>query len=325
MPTLRTERRPVRPFRGLAPFQRAFSGVAFVFDGHEEEAESVTISPSKLLSSSLSVRADLDSAELEAGLSALGLSREAVSLLIYARSRTLKQTEVIALEPLAFSNGRGSEISIDRDSNPLLFDDVSGGFSVEVALVLSETLPHRPLAPYLKGTWLGRRTFGVHVERDDAFFVPVPLDDARRRELDLPTGTMSYVRFEPDRSPLDTTDIEELLEFLVDDRVLSHLKPVEQEPEGRLVMTQLAAELLTAILLRGARDLDDENVQLRIDADGRPSIFDRVLSKVAEGQPGVSGERIAEWSKTDPDRVSALVAHAVALQSETLSMIAGTT
>jgi hypothetical protein len=323
MPTLRTERRPVRPFVGLAPFEKALSNVALIFNGREV-AESLTVSPSELLASSLAVRADLDATEVDAGLESTGLPRDGVSLLIYARSRTLKQTELIVLEPLTSAESMDSEIAIDRETNALLFDDVSAGFAVEVAFVLSETVAHRPLMPYLKGTWLGRRTFEVHVERDDALFVPVPLDDARRKELDLPMGTMSYVRFEPDRSPLEATDIEELLEFLVDDVVLAHLKPVEQSPEARLVMTQLAAELLTAILLRGARDLDDESVQLRIVEDGRPSIFDRVLSKVAEGSPGVNGERIAEWSKSDPDRVSALVAHAVALQSETLSMIAGT-
>jgi hypothetical protein len=322
---LRTERRPVRPFRGLASFQRALSKIVFSADSQEVE-ESVTLSSNDLLTSSFSIRLDFDRVELETGLESVPLVPEAISLLIFAKSRTLKQTEIILLESLSTSLERsGSEIAIETSSNPLLFGDVSAGFSVDVALVLAEAIPHEPLKPYLKGTWLGRRKFDVHVERDDALFVPVPLDDVRRRELSLPPGTMSYVPFEVDRSPLEATDIEELLEFLVDDGVLGHIKHVEQSPEARLVMTQLAAELLTAILMRGVRDLEDDSIQLRIETDGRPSIFDRVVAKVAEGQSGVDADRLAEWSKTDPDRVSALVAHAVSLQSETLSMIAGTT
>jgi hypothetical protein len=293
--------------------------------GSEEVEQSATLTQNDLLTSSFTVRPELDTVELETGLESIGLGPAGISLLIFAKSRTLKQTEIILLESLSTSPGRReSEIAIEPSVNPLLFADVSAGFSLDVALVLAETIPHEPLKPYLKGTWLGRRTFDVRVERDDALFVPVPLDDARRRELDLPSGTMSYVRFEPDRSPLEATDIEELLEFLVDDGVLGHIKQVEQSPEARLVMTQLAAELLTAILMRGVRDLEDDNIQLRMEVDGRPSIFDRVVAKVAEGQTGVNAARLAEWSKTDPDRVSALVADAVSLQSETLSMIAGT-
>ena len=78
---------------------------------------------------------------------------------------------------------------------------------------------------------------------------------------------------------------------------------------------QLAAELLTAILIRGARDLDDDEIQAELPADGRTSIFNRVLVKVGAGQPGVDGAKIADWCKTDPARVSALVGHAVALQN----------
>src|SRR5262245_17918307 len=118
---LRTERRPVRPFRGLAPFQRALSTIAFVADGQVVE-ESVTFTPNELLSASFSVRADLDAAEIETGLESTGLAPESISLLIFARSRTLKQTDVIRTESLSASLERnGLEINVDRASNPLLF------------------------------------------------------------------------------------------------------------------------------------------------------------------------------------------------------------
>ncbi len=126
-----------------------------------------------------------------------------------------------------------------------------------VALVRDvNTSAGRSMRPYRVGTWLAHATFRLRCDSESELFRPHPLSDEERRNLKLPSGTVSYTEIDGDLT--DALDGGESARFWVDKELLVEIDAGARTSQAEFLQRQLMADFITDVITAFASQTDGE-------------------------------------------------------------------
>jgi hypothetical protein len=314
-----SEIRPAIPYVHLEAFEDALDAIDLEVsvDGEvvdTEGLENVKLPRDRFLDARyrLAIAPDILSRAVERGVLSAGLSEGAVSLICFATSVTLKQTELVypgrvdgkvQLTTVSDTASVPHEIALDPSTNPRLFHDVSSGFRVSYGLVLGRDIDTTdPLTPKWKGTWLAHRARRLEVVRERTGSYEIhELTPERRQAFGLEGRPLFYLHQADDAiSPLLARYLDEVLEIYVDADVLPLLRSERPGAATRFVASQIARDVHVMVLELGALDDDVES------ADAG-SVFAVALSRLRGRAKSPDLAEIRSWIERDPGHLSAWV------------------
>lgn len=308
---MNSEHRIIRPFRDMQSAQgwmdrtlkcRLLHGDERIVD--LSPGETARMDANVLRGSTVQVVADggwggLRKALLE-DLGQMSDLRESQIILVFAvRTSYLKRLEVVKmLHPTEI--GHQSEV-IRLEST--LFRAVHHGWRLDVLLALGEELRYRPGLPWRKGSWLARARFEVADPLEGMGFTPRPLTDEIREAYGLPADATRYIRIIDDQTILECTALDELLEYYVDEQLLSRLSNDPTSDPSRLEQTRIFLDA-ASFLIRKAHSEDGFEESRLDDVDG--TVIDKFLRYLAGDEAEGRRRWLTAW-KNDPERVLAAV------------------
>lgn len=244
---VRTERRLVRPFSGLASFEALFRRPTLtVGDGDESEPSTVFVEPESMWPGSYAVLPHIDRQELLEACVQAQLAPDAVDLVLLARGRTLRRSAILYRECLQKTVPEVIHPVIKSgDENAAMVLGDGSGQDILFVAVLNRDIKPEVMRASLAGTWLGLCRWRVRPTPalGRSF---LPLTDEIRRHFALPADATSYVHIQGE----DFSDIGSLssaVQHFVDSDLLSALSV--GGPAVRAITTMLVVELLTQLTI----------------------------------------------------------------------------
>lgn len=310
-----SERRVVRPFIGLEPFQKAMDAVrARIGEFDLEPGGRVTVPSNSFRHDPLVVlltREGVDSQDLRDELiratEAIDLDSSAVELVVVASTRRLKLSQLVHRSPLSDPDSVPASVILTRATVQAL-QTPFGGCDVEVALILATAIDGKPLRPRRLGTWLGRATFHVRTDLGGLGFTPRALTDEIRKELGLPLDTVRYVEIQPELV-VEPATADESVTLYVDERVLSSLNQNPNTPWARSMQRQLFLDVVAAIVRDVSRVDNFPSLTL---ADIDDSLLLRVIDAAVKSGTKGSSRPTAPEREIEMERLREKPAHFLA-------------
>lgn len=308
---VRTERRLLRPFRGLAGFEALFrKPVLSVGGGDASEPSTIFVEPELIGHGTYAVLPQIHQQELLEACTQADLGTDVVDIVLLARGRTLRRS--VILYRACLNADMPEIISPDLGSNDESIEMVLGdssGQDLIFAAVLNQELKPKGMRATLPGTWLGLCRWRIRPTPalGRSF---LPLTDEVRSHFAIPAAAASYVHIQGE----DFSDIGSLsssVQHYVDAELLSALSA--GGPAVRAITTSLVVELLTQLtfgLATFASESDSTPGQVTNTAlDDLPGIRE-FLERVAH-PAGYDAVEFANLALSKPLRVGPVVQAAV--------------
>lgn len=279
-----SERRLIRPYVGLEPFQDVIDslvmtlGPTVVQPGSKARVEIgsyLSDPPAVRLPADSTVDLDTLRSDTARALDELGFDPSAVEFVAIVSSPYLRLSTVVHQKKLSEEwlperiSLRPTGVSVPTFSSP------GGGCDVEVCFVLAAPQAVKPLRPSRRGTWLGRGDFGLRTDLGDVGFTPIPLTADLRDQKGLSKNTVRFV--EVDVEALFASDPSEPVRLYVDKHLLLTAKANETGAGSLAFQKQIFLDAVQAIVveLHRASRLEQENF-----SSVRDSVLGRILSSV---------------------------------------------
>ncbi len=216
-----------------------------------------------------------------------GFDPALLRFVVTARTGSLKTCEIVLSHPVSECHGLDNPSRIGErpdGSRPDAFCADSHGAVVDVYVALSRDVKvsaEHPLRPSRVGTWLAHATFRLRCESDAEIFRPVPLDDEKREQLNLPKGTISFTEFDGDVA--DPSSGVEVATFWVDEDLLAAIDAQARSPQAAQIQRQLMVAFLSDVIAEyAARHREDENGAGDHYRDVKDSLIGRVVRLLAD-------------------------------------------
>ncbi len=285
-----SEARTIRPFTGLEQFEAALKK-SYLHFGPDVCRPDESIR-SDLLSHQFNLRpVDLQWAkdeakfkdfkdELQQGAAEAGVDSSSVSLVVVAETSYLKEAKILLNHPLSGLSSLDRTVNLaSTDDRPAPFRAWRHGFSVDVYALLNRSVAPSPLRPHRKGTWFARERFEVKTTHSsERLFRPIPLDEERRGQLNLPSETARYVVL-GEHNPLQEYDEQaEEPEFYIDEDLLSELSVSSSAASSQAIQLELALHFISHVIREASRRLSKQSVPFEEISD---SLVARILQLCA--------------------------------------------
>lgn len=227
-----------------------------------------------------------------------------LSLVIVAASSYLRINDAVATINLVELLDQPARLSLTAPNRPRAMQTPRSGCSVEAAFCLNRELEFRPLRAWRRWTWLARTAFGVDTEVSFDGFAPLPLDEQRRSELNLPKGTMRYIAIENDLSVASPACSEESLQLYIDEDLLALMTANDRNGNSQLLQRIIFIDAISAVVHTAVRE--EGIAELTYD-----DIHGSLLDKVIRMATGASADRLMRQGMFSllRDRPSAFMAH----------------
>lgn len=287
-----SEKRVVRPYSDLGPFQDALDKWLLRI-GHEElvPGDQRTIASSSFLADPVVIVCAEDDDDLATTVEsvrnaahAIDLRDDDVELVVIVSTAYLRFADVAFRGSLCSSQPIPQEVRLSQvDPRPRALSTPQGGMVVDAYLLLANEQEAKPLRPSRRGTWLGHVVFELRTELGEIGFTPQPLTAEVRTEHGLPQDAIRYVSLDADA--LRGDDLA-AVELYVDVPVLAQLNQAPHSPAARFFQRQLFLDVVSAIV-RTARQ-EEDLMQMTLDElDG--TVLGRIVHAAAgKGRPGES-------------------------------------
>lgn len=232
---------------------------------------------------------------LRSSLAQMGIPKESVGLLVTARTAYLQRTETLLHCSLGDLDSLERVADLTSPRRPIAFRTLlTKSVRVEVHLLLASAVPKdsgRPLRPWRKGTWLAHTRFRLRSEAVVAFFQPIPLTPAKRRELGLGAGVVRFLDLQHCEF-LEDHDPDNQPTLYLDHTVLKRLAANPRTPAATCYQTDLAAWLLTGLLAQASSE--SEMWQDDAWSDLRETLLGRLVAAVIGRRGPQARERLLE-------------------------------
>jgi hypothetical protein len=248
-----SEKRIVRPYGGIARFQaildstRLHVGPVVVEPGRSASITSSSFrnDPVKLLIGSDAVMDEVR-AEARAALDDLRLAPGDIEFVVVATSPALRLLDVVHRRTLDSPDAVPTHIVMSAEGGTRALEAASAGLDLEVCFALAEELTPRPLAPWRRGTWLGRCRFGLRTELGEIGFTPQPLTEQMRRDNGLHPSTMRYIVV--DHEALFDADLADAVDVYVDQELLAMMSRSAHTAGAAAFQRQLFVDVVAAVV-----------------------------------------------------------------------------
>jgi hypothetical protein len=308
-----SETRLIRPFQDASNTQRFFENhltIDLINDGKISEqivaGSTVRVSAEQLMVRTIALSGI--SHELEAIIyrdvaKIENSDPSKIELIVVAVSRFLKQTEVIKRIKLSSLSMLGNKIELESK----VFQCVHHGWEVLVALVISESFEPKVGFPWRKGTWLAKVHYSVANPVEGIGFTPRVLSDEVRNYLSLHPQTTRYSMLSEGVSILECSNLDDALEFYVDENILTSLSAAPSSAFSILEQTRIFIDALGFIVseisrAEGFRELTMEDVE--------GSLCHKILILLAGDGRQSQDAWLSEWQISPSKVLAGLEAHA---------------
>ena len=273
---VRSETRTIRPFQGIGNFDGLLAGTVLELDEKEFSPGTLILPLSKLRTAQLKLKFNFDLKTLKSEVSNSKYSTEELSLVIFARSNTLRRSIILLNEKFTELDPE-LDLEIDRlKYERIVFAD-EGGFQIVIGVVLNKQRNPKPLEASRPGTWLGKIDFKLKPEIEFSNFSPLPLTKAIRERFSLKSGAYTYVDFSEDI--LTAEELNDSITFYLDEDVLNLLLTDESDKLAVALQFQLAVQAISSIVIFLSNQLRNEGQEITdLNPDSGASRF---LNKVA--------------------------------------------
>jgi hypothetical protein len=317
---IRTERRVVRPFRGIEAFDGLLRGVSLSLNDRELRIDKDYLDEAIFQDLKVSFEIALNLSEILLAAKEIDLEDHDIQLVVIAYGNTYKKSEILRNWNLMHDEIETS-FTFHTEDLPDIIGDSFGGFNIVCALVLSNNKAPEPLRVYQAGTWLEKREIQVRPEKDVSFFSPTPMNALQKKELDLPGKTLLYVQ-EGEESILYASSVEEVITVWVDEETLLSLQ-TNYNASADIVAMLLARTAIGSIVELIRRVLNDSDFNLELYAESLQSkdVDERVLTKFVQKAQKVLGNG-DDWLSTlqalkvDPQLVASKIEASADLKGE---------
>jgi hypothetical protein len=310
------ETRTIRPFTGLGELPNVFDTAVLRFGSDAclaNESITVDLTTPEFLAHSVALEWAPDAESFEQFRQRLaactldaGFELEHLAVVVIASSTFLKIADRVFTRRLPEIDGLSRFTDLVGNLRPEAFRAPFSGFAVDVFLVLTQSLPRRPLRPHQLGTWLARSQFRVDTTEGPASLPPTPLTDDIRQTLGLPAKTLRFLDFR-DHDLLQPYGDQEPPVFYVDERLLAQMSARRNSAASKALQLQLAHDFVAAVVRRASSNPELTGMSY---ADLRTTLVGSVL-RVAAGA-GASDQDLARLLsdvRDTPERVIARAEH----------------
>ncbi len=344
-----SETREFRPYKIDSKLTGALSGSSFRFGNQVCQGEGSILVDDRTFSQRTAsiIWADEDCFEqfklnLRIGSTDSGYDPSLLALVVIIRSGYLKSHQVALKIPLSEIDDLERVTPITTTASgerwTALDSDTHGTF-VEAYVALAKARSPKPLSAWRKSTWLVKTTFRVRCEADNALFRPMPLDDAKREELNrrdnvkLYGGTMFFVEFDSGCDlTADLSDTEVPI-LWVDEKLLTTLDQHRASPAAALIQLQMVLHLITSVVYEFARQATGsgpEGVAVELDTLTYKELSGSLIGRIARMIAGPKAtpeqrDEVLNKMRTNPLTATAWVESQVDLRSSLMASFISST
>ena len=246
------------------------------------------------------------------GIKDSGADPATLGLVVVAYSRYLQLADVCFVLPLDTLELL-ERVHSFAQCRPRALQASTNGARLFAYVALLTEQEQAPLRPWRKGHWLARVDFRIHVAESEAsIFRPTPLDEARRRELDLPAHAVRYFTLN-DHDPFRPYSDTEAPEFYVDEEFLMAIDRTAGSPQGKAMQADLVRDFI-ADLVRSCVMRSDERPNWSWD-DLKDSLLGRII-RLTVGKNATPAEcsQVLDLLWSDPAKLIAHAEHSLDLR-----------
>lgn len=246
-----------------------------------------------------------------------GFDPSLLVLVVAVRSGYLKTQELaveVALSDLDQLDRVTSITSDPNGSRRTAFRTDTHGASVEVFVALNRQLEPKPLAAWRKATWLAKATFRIRCDVDTTLFRPMPLDRAKRDELNRRDNvtwyndTTFFVEFDSGCDLTADLSDTEVPYLWVDEELLTMLDQHRTSPVAELIQTQMVLHLISNVIYefsRRASGEGSEGADVELDTRTYQDLSGSLVGRIARliaGPKATQAQRsdVIDKMRTDP-------------------------
>lgn len=309
-----SERRTVRPYRGVRRVQAALEEVKLrLGDRTLEDGSRISVPVTTYIADRLEIVFTPDDdafslwrKELTEAVEGTGVAPEDAAVILLTSSTRLKTAEVAWQKTLPQLEACARhEVVATANDRPETLNAPFGGCHAQLLVVLNRDLEPRPLRPHRRATWLARTNYKIVTDLGEIGFTPLPLTDEERERLELGPNALRFVEVD---SAIDPERAEDSLSVYVDEEVLAQLAANVTTPGAKSFQMQLFLDAMSTIIYTASAELKEDNAHSFSDAE--ESLLGRLLSKMSEREGDVDRD-LAEkyWGdvREHPARVAAHV------------------
>ena len=233
----------------------------------------------------------------------LNADEEKIKLVIVGKSKFLKRTSLIHEYTIKELSLLPLIILLEDE----VFSCIHNGWEVSVAVVISSSLSPEPGLAWRRGTWLARVDFAVASPTEGLGFTPRALTDEIRREFSLSLKTTRFAQVVDGLSILDGETVDSVLEYYVDEELMSRLSASPTSPFSILEQARIFVDAASFVVTEACREEDFRNRSL---ADVRGSVVHKFLVLLAGDDVLSQQAWLSRWQQSPSHVIAQIEAHA---------------
>lgn len=311
-----SERRTIRPFRIDPRLERSLENAVLHYGDLACEAGNSVLVTTEYARRVPTLRWSSNDGfedfkrDVRVGATDSGFDPALLTFVVTVRTGSLKTCEIVLLHPVSGCHELSNPSRIGERADGTRWDAFcadSHGAVVDAYVALTRDVnvsPERPLRPSRAGTWLAHATFRLRCESGAELFRPLPLDDERRQEFQLPKGTASFTQIDDDIA--DPQAGVEIAVFWVDKSLLETINAQARSPQAAYLQRQLMVCFFSDVVAEYARrDTDTDGPDNYEDL--KESLIGRIVRLLADrSRPRRDRNDVLRLCRQDPAKAVAL-------------------
>jgi len=230
-----------------------------------------------------------------------------VHLVVSISNKRLKMTDLVLDIPIRSGSDVPMRTELHRagidGGRPRPLRTPGDGCEVLIEFLLGSDLDRAKLQAeraWRKGSWLARVPIGVVCSSDFSGPRPLPLSAAVRHQFSISEQTVHFCRIiASDESLLNATNLDDVLEYYVDDVILEAVTNDPVAPWSQRLQLQWILDALKTFLLTVKADASFDHFDPR-NSPGDDSVLRAILEKVAGGNDQASVAVAFEMLRDEP-------------------------
>lgn len=226
----------------------------------------------------------------------LGIDANDIRIAVVIKNRYLKRVDVQHMLTIGeFRNLKNIPITSD------LRRSIHNGWTLTLAVVLNRGLPIVPGRATRRGSWLAKVEFQISSPREGVGFTPLPLTDALREQFKLGSGTTRYALLKDGVSLRESSTVDEVLEYYVDEELLTRLSADSSGKLSKLEQVRIFLDAASFVVAEATRIPNFGLLQL---TDLKETILEKFLILLVGEDVSLQREWLITWQQT-PSRFMA--------------------
>jgi hypothetical protein len=226
----------------------------------------------------------------------LGIDADDIRIAVVIKNRYLKRVDVQHMLTIGeLRNLKNIPITSD------LRRSIHNGWTLTLAVVLNRDLPVVLDRATRRGSWLAKVEFQIASPREGVGFTPLPLTDELREQFRLGLGATRYALLKDGVSLLESSTVDEVLEYYVDENLLTRLSADSSGKLSKLEQVRIFLDAASFVVAEATRIPGFGGFQL---VDLKGTILEKFLILLVGEDSSLQREWLVAWQQT-PSRFMA--------------------